>query len=39
MYDIAMIVKRKEFDVLKDTKLFFTFYIMNSNKRTYNQIL
>jgi len=27
MYDIAMIVKRKEFDVLKDTKLFFTFYI------------
>jgi hypothetical protein len=27
MYDIAVIVKRKEFDVLKDTKLFFTFYI------------
>jgi len=39
MCDVAMIVKKKELDVLKNPKLFFTFYIMNFNKRTYNQIL
>ena len=31
--------KGKVFKLYKFTKLFFTFYIMNSNKRTYNQIL